>query len=199
MSVHILLREIGEPFDLEVVNVSRKERADRSDYRTVAPRGMVPLLDLGGGETLTENVVIAQFLCDRAERRDLMPAPGSFSRYRVMEWQSFVASDLHKSFGPMLWPLEVASKKLVVDRIIARLGYAERDIVGPYLTGETFTAADAYFFVIASWTRHFGISLDAFPKINTLLAMVGNRASVRAALAAEGPGMVTLPESVNEQ
>jgi glutathione S-transferase len=39
LSVHILLREIGAPFALEVVDVSLKHRPDGSDYRAVAPAG----------------------------------------------------------------------------------------------------------------------------------------------------------------
>jgi len=194
LSVHILLREIGEPFDLEVVNVTAKQRADGSDYREVAPRGMVPLLELPGGERLTENMVIAQFICDRAERRDLMPAPGSMARYRVMEWQSFVAAELHKSFIPLNWKIDAPMRELVLARIRGRLAFAEQGMVGPFLTGETFTAADAYLFVIASWTRFYGIALDAYPRLAAFLRLVGTRHSVQAALRAEGRVMVSLDD-----
>ncbi|MDT3382436.1 glutathione S-transferase N-terminal domain-containing protein [Labrys neptuniae] len=194
LSVHILLREIGEPFDLEVVNVTAKQRRDGSDYREVAPRGMVPLLELPGGERLTENIVIAQFICDRAERRDLMPAAGTMARYRVMEWQSFVAAELHKSFIPLNWKIASPMRELVLSRIGGRLYFAEHEMVGPFLTGETFTAADAYLFVIASWTRFYGIAIDAYPRLAAFLRLVGTRRSVQAALHAEGHGMVSLDE-----
>lgn len=194
LSVHILLREIGAPFELEVVNVTTKRRTDGSDYRTAAPRGMVPLLVLDDGAHLSENLVIAQYLCDRADRRDLMPPCASMARYRVMEWQSFVAAELHKSFIPLNWQIDDAMRKLVLARIANRLAFVERDLVGPYLTGDVLTAADAYLFVIASWTRFYGIPLDPFPRIAVLLASVGNRPSVRAALAAEGHGMVEVPD-----
>ncbi|GGF85969.1 hypothetical protein GCM10007301_52280 [Azorhizobium oxalatiphilum] len=103
--VHILLREIGGPFDLEVVKVTKKVRPDGSGYRGVAPRGMVPLIEIGDGTDLTENMVIAQYIRDRAERVDLMPAAGTMERYRVMEWQSIVAAELHKSFVPPNWQI----------------------------------------------------------------------------------------------
>lgn len=198
LSVHILLHEIGAPFDCEVVNVTRKQRADGSDYRAVAARGMVPLLVTDDGTTLTENMVIAQYLCDRAGRTDLMPAAGSLPRLRVMEWQSFVAAELHKSFVPLNWPIDEAMRRLVVKRIEGRLAMVEESLsrrseAGPYLTGATFTAADAYFFVIASWTAFYGLPLTAFPRIAGLLQVVADRPSVRAAVAAEGRGMVSLP------
>jgi glutathione S-transferase len=196
LSVHILLREIGAPFELEVVNVTTKRRTDGSDYRTAAPRGMVPLLVLDDGAHLSENLVIAQYLCDRADRRDLMPDHGTIARYRVMEWQSFVAAELHKSFVPLNWQIDDAMRALVLTRIVGRLAFAERDLIGPFLTGDVFTAADAYFFIIASWTRFYGIRLDPFPRIATLIAAVADRPSVRAALATEGHGMVDLPDPV---
>jgi glutathione S-transferase len=199
MSVHILLHEIGEPFEVEIVDVSRKTRPDGSDYRSVAPRGMAPLIELPDGTALTENLVVAQYVCDAAGRTDLMPTAGSMDRYRVMEWQSFVASELHKSFVPLRWPLDAPTRTIAVDRIIGRLRHAERDIAGPYLTGETFTAADAYFFVIASWTRHFEIPLVDLPKIEALIARIAARPSVRAALDAEGPGLVTIDQPSTEK
>jgi glutathione S-transferase len=99
-----------------------------------------------------------------------------------------------KSFIPLNWQIDDAMRKLVLARIANRLAFVERDLVGPYLTGDVFTAADAYFFVIGSWTRFYGIPLDSFPRIAVLLASVGNRPSVRAALAAEGHGMVDVPD-----
>jgi glutathione S-transferase len=194
LSVHILLREIGAPFALEVVNVTAKRRANGADYREIAPRGMVPLLELPGGERLSENLVIAQYVCDAAGRTDLMPAAGTMARYRVMEWQSFVAAELHKSFIALNWKIDAAMRELVLARIRGRLAFAEQGLAGPFLTGETFTAADAYLFVIVSWTRFYGIEIDTLPRLAAFLRRVGERPSVRAALSAEGRGMVTLDD-----
>ena len=193
MHIHILLREIGEPFDFEVVNVTRKLRADGSDYRLVAPQGMVPLLKLDDGRELTENLVIAQYLCDRAGREDLMPAPKTEARYRVMQWQSFVATELHKGFGSLFWPVDDATKAFIRQRLVGRLAAVETALASrPFVTGDTFTAADAYLFVIASWTLYFGFDLSPLPQLRGFLQRVGQRPSVTATLAAEGPGLVSL-------
>lgn len=192
LHVHILLRECALPFELEVVDVTRKRRRDGSDFFAIAPRGMVPLLELDDGEKLTENIVLAQYVCDRAGRTDLMPAPGTLERYRVMEWQSFVATELHKNFGPLAWDIDTDMRRLVMGRIESRLAHVNSEMVGPYLIGDTFTAADAYLFVIANWALFFGVGLGAAPRVIAFLARVAARRSVREALDAEGVGRVDL-------
>lgn len=191
MSVHILLHETGLPFELEVVDVTAKTRSDGSDYRLVAERGLVPLVQLDDGSTLTENVVIAQYLADTAGREDLMPRPGSIERYRVMEWQSYIAADLHKAFSPLFWPIDDEAKAFARERIAERLRMIDAKLGNQaYLTGDTFTAADAYLFVIASWALFFQFDFAELPNLRSYLARIGARPSVQAALAAEGPGLV---------
>jgi glutathione S-transferase len=190
-SVHILLHETGLQFETEIVNVTSKTRADGSDYRLAAERGMVPLLELEDGTLLTENSVIAQYICDRAGRLDLMPRPGSIERLRVMEWQSFIAAELHKSFSPLFWPIDDAAKSFVRARILQKLTHPEAALrQSPFLTGQSFTAADAYLFVIASWGRFFHLDFAALPSLLDFLQRVERRPSVQAALASEGPGLI---------
>lgn len=194
LSVHILLREIGLPFDLEVVNVSAKTRPDGSDYRGVAPRGMVPLLELDDGTSLTENMVIAQYVCDRAGRSDLMPEAGTMARYRVMEWQSFVAAELHKGYIPLRWALSPEAMAFARDRLFKRLTIADAALGGRrYLTGDSFTAADAYLFVIAGWAYYFQFDVAGLPQLERFLGDVHQRPAVQAAMQAEGKGLVVIP------
>jgi glutathione S-transferase len=71
------------------------------------------VLELDDGARLTEGPVIAQFIADHALRADLMPEAGSMARYRVMEWQNYITSELHKSFSPLFNPaLDAAAKAL---------------------------------------------------------------------------------------
>jgi glutathione S-transferase len=184
LHIHILLREIGEPFDLVMLNVTEKRMRDGADYRAIAPRGMVPVLELEDGQRLTENLVIAQFVCDRAGRTDLMPAAGDMARYRVMEWQSYVAAELHKGFIPLRWPLPPEALAFARQRLIGRFDHVAAQLARtPFLMGKAFTAADAYLFVIAGWAAGFCMSMPA--EIADFLRRVSERPAVREALAAE--------------
>lgn len=60
------------------------------------------------------------------------------------------------------------------------------------MTGDTFTAADAYLFVIASWALFFQFDFTSMPRLRAYLETISQRPSVQAAYAAEGPGLVAV-------
>jgi glutathione S-transferase len=83
LAPHIVLREAEVPFTLVRVDPSSQKTEHGADYRTINPKGSVPLLELDNGERLTEVPVITQYIADQAGREDLMPAAGSMARTRV--------------------------------------------------------------------------------------------------------------------
>ena len=52
--------------------------------------------------------------------------------------------------------------------------------------GDGFTVADAYLFVVLSWSNHAGLDLDPLPITKAYIARVAERPGVRAAMKAEG-------------
>jgi len=56
----------------------------------------------------------------------------------------------------------------------------------PYLTGETFTIADAYAFTILNWTGVHKIDLTPWPKLVAFQKRVKARPAVTKAWAEEG-------------
>ena len=193
-ALHVLLRETGLPFVLEPVDLAQHKLLDGRDYYEINARGLVPVLELDDGTRLTEQGVIAQYLCDLAGRTDLMPAAGSVDRLRVIEWVSYVGTELHKSFSPLFWPIDEDMRVLVKNRLRRTLALISRGLeAAPYLTGETFTAADSYLFNVASWAARFDLGTEELPGLEAFLRRIAARPSVQAALKAEGPGLVTIP------
>ena len=96
---HILMHEIGLEHDSKRVDLRSKRLEDDSDYLEVNPKGAVPALELESGEVLTENAVVLQYIGDRASKPEVLPAPGNFRRYRVLELVNFITTELHKRFG----------------------------------------------------------------------------------------------------
>ncbi|MDH4555992.1 glutathione transferase GstA [Pseudomonas sp. BN417] len=188
LAVHIILREIGQPFGLEKVDLGGHKTASGDDYYRFNAKGYVPLLELDNGQTLTEGPVINQYLCDQAGRADLMPAAGTLMRYRVMEWQSFITSELHKSFGALFNPvLDDRAKAVFAGTAHKRLQWVSEQLRGrQYLTGDDFTAADAYLFTVAGWSGHVGMDLTDCPELQAFQGRVAARPAVQEALKAEG-------------
>ncbi|MCK7502020.1 MAG: hypothetical protein MZW92_77820 [Comamonadaceae bacterium] len=59
----------------------RKTMADGGDYRTINPKGYVPLLELDDGQRLSEGPAIVQYVADRVPAKKL--APGQRARWRA--------------------------------------------------------------------------------------------------------------------
>src|SRR5580658_4854159 len=181
---HITLREAGVPLELERVNLPSHKLSDGSDYYAVNPKGYVPALRLDDGTLLTEGAVIDQYVADLKPEKKLIPREG-MERYRVQEWLNFISSEIHKAFGPLFGKDDVA-KEAARTKLGGRFDYVEKSLGSkPYLTGDTFTVADAYLFNMLSWTSFTGIDLAKWPGLKAFVERVGQRPAVVAALAAE--------------
>lgn len=185
---HIILHEAGLPHDSAKVDLRAKKLDDGSDYLRINPKGAVPALQLDDGQVLTENAVILQYIADKAGAFELLPQPGDMQRYRVLEWVNFVATELHKSFGPLFNPAAGdETKQLARDLIAKKLDFVEGQLGdGPYLLGDRFTLPDAYLFVMLGWTGGQGIDLNRWPKLAAFRDRIAQRESVREVLAFEG-------------
>jgi glutathione S-transferase len=187
-AAHIVLHETGFSHDSVRVDLDAKKNEDGSDYWRINPKGAVPALELENGEVLTENAVILQYLGDRSGSSEMLPPLGDFRRYRVLEWLNFVATELHKGFGP-LWNPAAASewKQATRDLLAKKFDYVERQLGdGSFLTGNRFTIADAYLFVMLGWTGMNDIDLSRWPGLTEFYERAAQRPSVRQVLEFEG-------------
>src|SRR3984885_2380124 len=98
-AANIALREAGLKFELVKVDRLTKKASNGLDFNEVNPKGYVPALTLDSGETLTENVCLLQYIADRNPAAKLAPPYGTMERYRLIEWLSFISTELHKQFG----------------------------------------------------------------------------------------------------
>ncbi len=188
LAPHIVLREAGLPFTLEKVDLAKHVLSAGGDYFSVNAKGQVPVLELDDGERLTEGPVIAQFIADQAGNTTLMPAAGSLARYRVMSWQNHITSELHKSFSPLFSPaFDANAKALIIQLLGKKYAWLDGQLAHtPFLTGDSFTAADAYLFTVTGWAKIVGLDLSHLPHLQAFLARVGSRPAVQAAMKAEG-------------
>jgi glutathione S-transferase len=188
LSPHIVLRESGANFDIEKVDIHAKKTASGADYTAVNPKGQVPALQLDSGETLTEGPVIVQYVADQNGAAGLAGAPGTMERYRVQEWLNFITSELHKNFGPLFRPNTPDAYKDIARETVSKcFAWVNEQLAGKqYLTGDSFTVADAYLFTVTRWTQYVGIDTAKWTNLTAYMNRVGTRPKVQEALKAEG-------------
>jgi len=186
LAAHIVANEAGLPVSLEQVDLAAKKTVDGGDYFEISPNGYVPALALPEGDVLTEASVVVQYLADQKPESGLMPAAGSYDRYKAQQWLAFVSTELHKNFGAFFKPDTSDSAKAAVRTLLEkRLAYVDGQIAEKtYLMGDVFTAADAYMFTVMRWAGFAGVNVPA--NVARWFAAVAGRPAVHKTLVEEG-------------
>lgn len=188
MAPHIVLNAAGFTFELEKVDLGKKQTASGEDYTKINPKGSVPAIQLDDGQILTEVAVILQYLADQKPETELAPDPGTMERYRLMEWMNFVTSEVHKQFGPLFNPKTPEEwKENQLNILKAKFDYLAENLKDKqYLMDETFTVADAYLFTVINWSNFLKIDLETWPALKDYMARVAARPEVQETLKKEG-------------
>jgi glutathione S-transferase len=188
MAVDIALRESGQTFQMEKVDLASKKTEGGGDYLRINPKGYVPALQLDSGEVLTEVAAILQYVADQKPASGLAPKAGTMDRYRLAEWLNFISAEFHKTLGALFNPRITPEWK---ENQLALFGrrcdlVASRLDGGPFLMGKTFTVADAYLFTILGWANFFKLDMSKWPALTNYQARVAARPAVQDAMRAEG-------------
>jgi glutathione S-transferase len=188
LSPHIILCEAGLTHTIEKTNLRSKMTDSGVDFKTINPKGAVPALQFDDGSVLTEGPAIVQYLADLVPEKHLAPPAGTMARYRLMETLNYIGTELHKNFSPLFNPASTdAVKAATINMLTPRIDFMSKQLGdADYLGGKQFTVADAYLFVVLSWTAHVNVSLASWPNIEAFLARVAARPAVQKAMVAEG-------------
>jgi glutathione S-transferase len=191
LAPRIVAAEAGVDLDYVQVDFYTKVvAATGADYRIETPLGLVPLLQLDDGSKLTEVIAILHYLADRNRSADLAPPWGSKQGYQLLEWLSFIATELHKK---VMWPIfnrgtSRDAAQFAREAAQPVFDHLERRLAGrAYLLGNKFGLADAY----AAWALNLcpfaKLDLGERPELRAYTARVLSHPSVRDAIALELP------------
>jgi glutathione S-transferase len=188
LSPHIAMHEAGLTFEAILAPTKTHKLPDGSDYYAVNPLGYVPYLTLDDGRSLHEGPAIVQYIADQAPAKNLAPANGTYERYKLQEWLTFIGVELHKNFSPLFVPTtHPDTKAAALERLQSRLKWVEGELTGKqYLMGDQFTVADGYLFTVTNWPQYLGVDLTPYPNLVAYRGRVGSRPAVIAAMKAEG-------------
>jgi glutathione S-transferase len=199
MAPHMLLEELGVPFELLLVD--RANQAHKSEaYLRLNPNGLIPVL-VDGDTVLYETAAILLHLADTHPAAALAPVLGSAERAHYYKWMLWLSNTLHATlnlyFYPERWasPDHVHGATTVKARAEARAGQQlallDQELArhgGPWLLGARYSALDPYLLMLARWTRHFGQPARELPQLGAYLRRVLARPAVQRAYATEQIG-----------
>lgn len=163
LSVRITMNELGIDSEFVHVNFRTKKLRDGSDFYKINPKGAVPVLELGDGSLLTENIAIQLYLTNLKPNNSMLISNDNPSYYRYIEMLSYISTEIHKSCVPIV--MEKVPEQLKESFFRPYLGIKLKyidDILGQnqYLIADKFSAADSYLFVILSWMPYLGMDLS---------------------------------------
>lgn len=135
----------------------------------------------------TENAVILQYLADTNRATHLLPGINDFKRYQILEWVNYVSTELHKTVGALFNPnLLDGAKEIYTALIKNKCNFVNSHLSkNHYLSGETFTLPDAYFFVVIRWLLYFKFDLNEWPNITCYFDELKKRPSIYQSLLEE--------------
>jgi glutathione S-transferase len=188
LSPHIALREAGLAFEAVLASTKSHKLQDGTDYYGINPLGYVPMLELDDGTRLREGPAIVQYVADLVPNKNLAPASGTLSRYRLQEWLTFIGTEIHKSYSPMFNPnMPEEAKAIFRTKLQSRYEWLNGELEGKdYLMGDHFTVADGYLFTVTNWTKSTGVDISPYANVQAWHARVGARPAVQEAMKAEG-------------
>jgi len=198
MAPHILLEEIGAPFEL--VLVDRDHDAHKSAaYLKLNPNGSIPAF-VEGELVLYESAAICLHLADAAPAGQWAPAVGTAQRAHCYKWLMWMTNTFQASlvlyFYPERWlnPGNATGAEELRARAEAKvgvlLGQLEAEFAchgGPWLLGSSYSVLDPFCLMLCRWTRGFANVAPARDRthLGPYLRRVLERPAVQRALATE--------------
>lgn len=194
-SCHISLEESGLKYEAIQVDWDNTSDPNVALVTKLNPLGTLPVAVLGSDRVLDQNIAIHTYVADQASERGLLPKAGTVERAEAMNWLSFVASDLHKSFSPLFGVKSFSSdpkvqsefRKWAETNVNQYLTHLDKRLAGrDYILGKNFSVIDAYCFVVTGWTQWLEISIAPYSNIQSYLKRVSERPAVQKVLKEEG-------------
>ena len=190
---HIMLREIGAPHELILVDRTQGQHQNPA-YLRMNPNGLIPVL-IDGPTTLYETAAIALHLAETHPAAGLAPPPGDPDRPHFLRWMVHLTNTPQAEYQPWFYPHKFAEgdaaqadvKRVAQRRMEANFArIAEQLGQGPYLLGQRFSAADLFLFMLIRWGRAMPRPPRDIPELHALAQRILARPAVQQAMEIEG-------------
>jgi glutathione S-transferase len=186
---HWMLEEVGAPYRIVPISFEKGEHKS-PEFLKLNPMGKLPTI-VHRDTVVTETGAIIAYLADAFPKAGLAPATGDPARGAYYRWLFFGAGCIEPALLDKMLKRPDAEPK-------SALGYGSYEDVlhalksvlqkGPYLLGETFTAADVYVGAQLNWAMMFGApGLKGEPVFDDYVARITARPAYKRVAAANNP------------
>jgi len=183
---HWMLEETGAPYRTVIVDFAAGENR-KPEFLAINPMGKLPTI-VHKGVVVTETGAIIAYLADAFPAAGLAPAVGDANRGAYYRWLFFGAGCFEPALFDRMTKRPEAEKQMIgygsYDDVVGafRLALAK----GPYLLGETFSAADVYVGAQINWAMSFGApDLKGDPVFDAYVARITDRPAYKRASVAD--------------
>ena len=195
MTPHLLLRELGVPFSLQLVD--RAANAHKAPaYLKLNPNGLIPVLQ-DGDLVLYETAAIVLHLLDTHPQAGLAPAVGTAERAEFYKWLMWLSGSVQALMPHYFYtdrlvaPGNTAGAAEVKAQVEAKLNtlfdqIEQRLSAHPWMGGAQFSALDPYTFMLCRWTRGMQRPARTLPHTGPYLQRMLARPAVQQVIEAEG-------------
>ncbi|KAJ3050067.1 hypothetical protein HDU99_008760 [Rhizoclosmatium hyalinum] len=157
-----------------------------SDFLKVNPKGNVPAIVLDDGTLLNENAATLQWIVDNAVTK-VGPANGTNARYVLQSKLSYCSSEVHGSYGPLFNPaISDDVRKWALEKLATKLKFlndVELADGRKFWVGGEFSVADAYLYIVLSWSGYVKVDLAPYPKVKAYFDGIAGLDYIKAAHA----------------
>ncbi len=166
IGIHILLEEIGKPYETQAVNLREGEQY-KPGFTAVNPKSKVPTLQRDDGSVLTEYPAIAYYLARTNPYANLLPDDIDLQT-QSLELTDYAVSTIHmqgfaRQFRSSNFTPNPADEDAVKARgkELAEKGFAllDKTLEGKGYAVGTFSIADSAIFYVELWSKRVGITL----------------------------------------
>jgi glutathione S-transferase len=188
LAPHIVCREAALPVVLTRVHLRSKQLQGGGSLFDINPKGQVPTLRLDDGSVLTENSAVLLYLADVNPAAGLGAPAGADARYRLMEWLSFVGTEIHKRvlFTIFNQDNDDVARQRARAEAPRKLAHVLQALEGrEYLLGDRFTVADAYLLWALLVMPQAGVDRAATSMLQAYVDRCQARPGVASAIEAE--------------
>ncbi|MEZ5647420.1 MAG: glutathione S-transferase family protein [Alphaproteobacteria bacterium] len=194
LAPHILLEEMGVPYQLQLVDRDKNEHKSEA-YLNLNPTGRIPAM-IDDGLIVFESAAICLHLCDKYPDKGLIPKIGTPERTKFYTWLMYLTNTIQPEVSIWWYSERYTADSSGVSAIKAASDQRLNDMFtlidqqlakhGPFFLGKDYTAIDPYLLMVSRFARKTQKPPRNFPVLGKYLENLLARPAVQHALQQEG-------------